>query len=369
MKKHALRPFPATPVVRHIFSLWNLLSFLALMAGSTVLCGLLNSMEWNDLNAVMIYILAAMLTAYMTEGYFYGFLAALLSVFLINLIFTYPYLEFNFSISGYPLTFICLFVVCLLTSMLTTKAREQERTHAEVEKEKMRSNLLRAVSHDLRTPLTSIIGSTQTVLDHGDTLTPEQKRALLQSSIDEAEWLMRMVENLLSVTRFSDGETKLHKSVEAAEELLGAAVHKFRERFSEPPVYVSTPDRLLLVNVDPLLIEQALNNLLENVVFHAVGATRIDLSLQQRGDRAVFTVADNGCGLPVTALPRLFQDFSGPSGPLHGDNSRSMGIGLRVCQAIVQAHGGTIHAANRPTGGAEFSFTLPLTEESEEIAP
>lgn len=165
----------------------------------------------NTANVAIIYVLATILVAQNTEGYIPGIIASLLSVIFINLVFTYPYMVLNFSLDGYPLTFLGMMIVASLTSILTTHLKEQthilnEREHMlmEAEKEKMRANLLRAISHDLRTPLTSIIGTASSYLEQGAYLSDKDKSHLVETISEDAQWLLHMVENLLSVTRIND---------------------------------------------------------------------------------------------------------------------------------------------------------------------
>ena len=226
----------------------------------------------------------------------------------------------------------------------------------------MRANLLRAVSHDLRTPLTSIVGSTSALLESGDLLESEQRTALLRSVRDEAQWLIRMVENLLSITRMGDGQARITKDVEAAEEILGEAVRKFRNRYPEISVSVEPPRELLLVPMDPILIEQVLANLMENAAIHGETTTRILVSARPDGGCARFTVADNGRGISPAALPTLFDGTMKHGESPKGDGKRNMGLGLSVCMAIIRAHGGTMEVKNLEPG-AEFSFRLPLLKE------
>lgn len=283
---------------------------LGILLASTGLCILLQRASNSEGPVNLIFVLAVLLISRLTTGYFYGLLASLVSVVSVNYIFTFPYWELDFTLSGYPITFFTMTAVAVITSALTTQIKNQERLRAETEKEKMRANLLRSVSHDIRTPLTSIVGATSAVLDNQDTLTEEQKRSLLTDVRDDAQWLIRVVENLLSITHISNnGAADLAKQEEAAEEILGETAHKFRKRYPQVPLRVEIPDELLLVPMDAILIEQVLNNLLENAVLHGKGLTELRLS---------------------------------------------------VCNAIIRAHGGTLFAQNRPSGGAEFNFTLPL---------
>lgn len=164
------------------------------------LCILLQMADTSDGFASPVFVLAVLLISRLTTGYLYGLIAAVSGVVCVNFIFTYPYWAVNFTIAGYPLTFFTFLMVSVITCTLTTQARQQERLRSENEKEKMRANLLRSVSHDIRTPLTSIVGSTSAVLENPG-LSIEERQELLEDARDEAQWLIRVVENLLSITR------------------------------------------------------------------------------------------------------------------------------------------------------------------------
>ncbi len=342
------------------FSLHDLFITAGILACAVGICFLLRMADTSEGFASPVFVLAVLLISRFTTGYLFGVVASILSVISINYIFTYPYWAFNFTLSGYPLTFLTLLGASLLTCTMTTKIKEQERLRAEGEKEKVRASLLRSVSHDIRTPLTSIVGATSAVLETPG-LSEEEKRAFLEDAREEAQWLIRLVENLLSITRMGDPSSQLSKQEEAAEEVLGEAARKFRKRFPHIRVAVSVPDELLLVPMDAILIEQVLGNLLENAAIHGETTSQINLSVHREGQDAVFSVRDNGCGIPPKELPRLFDGTLGHSETPSGDGKRNMGLGLSVCMAIVRAHGGTMQAKNL-SGGAEFTFRLPLSE-------
>ena len=312
----------------------------------------------------MLFVLAVVLTARLTEGYIFGVAASFVGVICVNYVFTYPYWEFNFTISGYPLTFLTMFTVSLIVSALTSQIKRQEQLRVETDRETMRANLLRAVSHDLRTPLTSIVGSASAILENDALLPPQQKTALLRNVRSEAQWLIRMVENLLSITRMGDGTARLSKELEAAEEVLSSVAGKFQQRFPGIQLTLTAPREALFVPMDAILIEQVLMNLLENAAAHGQSSA-ILLSAERQSAGAVFTVRDNGLGIPEEILPEIFSPAL--PGKLHaGDDRRNMGIGLSVCSSIVKAHGGSMSACNVREGGAMFRFTLPM-EESEEV--
>ena len=264
----------------------DFLTFTVIFACAVGLCAVLRVAESSDGFAFPVFVLAVLLISRFTTGYLFGILAALFSVIGINYIFTYPYWEFNFTIAGYPLTFLTMLGVSLITCTMTTKIKEQERLRIESEKEKMRANLLRSVSHDIRTPLTSIMGATSAVLETPD-LSPEEQRAFLEDAREEAQWLIRLVENLLSITRMGDDNAQLTKQEEAAEEILGETARKFRKRFPAIQITVSVPDELLLVPMDAILIEQVLSNLLENAATHGETTTKIQLSVRQEAENGL----------------------------------------------------------------------------------
>ena len=216
----------------------------------------------------MIFVLVVVLVARLTDGYAYGAAASFVGVVCVNYIFTYPYWEFNFTISGYPLTFFTMLSVSLIVSALTSQIKRQEQLRVETDRETMRANLLRAVSHDLRTPLTSIVGSASAILENDALLPPQQKTALLRNVRSEAQWLIRMVENLLSITRMGDGAARLNKELEAAEEVLSSVAGKFQQRFPGIQLTLTAPREPLFVPMDAILVEQVLMNLLENAAAH-----------------------------------------------------------------------------------------------------
>lgn len=333
---------------------------LALTAGiffcSLALCFCLQNAGVIEGFAPPVFVLAVLLISRLTTGYLFGLIATVLGMVCVNFVFTYPYWAFNLSLSGYPLTFFTLLMVSLITCTLTAQAKRQAKLLAENEREKMRANLLRSVSHDIRTPLTSIVGSTSAVLENPG-LSGREQRELLENAREEAQWLIRVVENLLSITRMGDAQARIAKEPEPAEEVLGAAAQKFRRRFPQVNVTVSAPEELLMVPMDPILIEQVLANLLENAAVHGKAAN-IALLLEEEESCARIIVRDDGAGISKKDLDGLFDGRLKPHRPPDGDGKRNMGLGLSVCRAIVLAHGGTIAARNLPQG-AEFSFRLP----------
>ena len=333
---------------------------------SVVFCLVLRNFDPNnDTSYVsMIFLLDVFLTAMLTDGFFFSLTIAVFAVLSVDYIFTPPFWEVSFTLAGFPLTFLVMMTICVATGIVTSRAKKVSEMEREAEREKIHSNLLRAVSHDIRTPLTGIVGATNVLLEQDDVLTPQQRRELLKNANEEAQWLIHIVENLLSITRIGAGEdAQVTKTPEAAEEVIEGAVGKFRRRYPQIDVRVELPEEFFLVPMDPLLIQQVMTNLLENAAVHGVTTTRVAVSLEKRGKWARFTVCDNGRGIPEGRLHNL---FDGTQSAQKGDSTRSMGIGLSVCKTVVAAHRGKIKGENTKGSGARFTVDLPLEEDEHE---
>ena len=343
------------------FSVRDIIITLLLLVATTVLCYLLGLIDNTVPYESMLFILAVFIISKNTHGYFCGIAASVISVLTVNYFFTYPYYVFNFTLSGYPVTIICMLAVSIVTSTLTTQIKNQEAIKIEAEREKTRSNLLRAISHDLRTPLTSILGACSAIIENDDYISKGERLDLLYSMKEDSAWLIRMVENLLSITRIDDGgAAKIIKKVEAVEEIIAASVEKFKKKFPETNVIVSIPDELLFVPMDAVLIEQVIINLLENSAVHAKGSTETRLSVSVNESNVEFSVSDNGAGIPKSILPNIFDGYFNSSYEKSSDTKRNMGIGLSVCHTIIKAHNGVLTAENLKSGGACFKFTLSI---------
>ena len=326
--------------------------------------------QWfqNQTLIPMIFVLGVFLISWRTQGYFWGIAASLVSVLAVNYAFTAPYDAFDLITPECLAAAVVMLVVSTLTGMLTTQIKRQEQIKAEIEMERMRANLLRAVSHDLRTPLTSIYGASSALLEHYASLNDNQRTDLLRDVQEDSRWLIRMVENLLSVTRIDGGKVKLTKVPTVLDELIDTVLVKFRKRCPHQEIIVDLPEEFVSIPMDAMLIEQVLINLLENTVAHAKGMTRLWLQVHCVNGVARFSIRDNGCGIAPERLPLLFSGYLVQEN-IPADGRRSnMGIGLSVCAAIVKAHGGEIWAKNLETGGAEFCFTLE-TEDGCEYEP
>ncbi len=501
------------------FSVADTLKTLGCLIAATLICKVLQVLNIGDQNIIMVYILSVLVVSRMTMGYAYGVIASILSVLTFNFFFTVPYYTFNAIQPGYPVTFLVMLLIALITSALTFRVKaqaqlavqrerrtevlyeinkkllatrgldsiveltnenmieifkrstifytmdpenhsngsvmlqspedndasflltederavahwvfvnqknagagtdtlmgasafyipvisqskvlgviglscmkgeldqhsrlflqmilsqvamalerqrltdEQRQILIESEREKMRSNLLRSISHDLRTPLMCISGAVSAILESGETLDKGTHDKFLTNIRDDSLWLIRMVENILSVTRISEGAASVSKVPEAAEEIVAESVSRIRKRFPDRKIAVKVPNEFLMVPMDGTLIEQVMINLLENAIKHSKEDSLIEVTVYKNGNAAVFEVIDNGEGIAVEDLPYLFENNL-PNKKNSLDLSRGMGIGLSICMSIIKAHKGKLEAVNKTDGGAIFRFILPLKEE------
>lgn len=341
--------------------------------------GLLIGHTGGENNSALVFVLAVALISLLTSGYFYGIAASIIGALCINIYFMEPYASFSLNRTGYPVAMLSMVaiscVVCALTARVKKQATEavrreksaktlyeqNERLNAEkaaiqLESERVaiRESILRAVSHDLRTPLTAISGTVSVLLESPEV--SEKNIAMLSDIKQDADSLIVMVENLLSVTRVQDGTMPLKKREDLLEEVAGDALLTVRRRFPDCRVELDLPEDILYLPMDPLLVRQVMVNLLENAIRHSGDTEHIRMRLLRQEDQAVVEVRDRGRGLSPEVLQAV---RTGEAMPLTGDATRGMGIGLSVCQSIIKAHGGFFTAENDPSGGAVFRFGLP----------
>ena len=299
-----------------------------------------------------VSIFGVFLTSVITPGYLYGVAAAILSVLEVNFAFTFP-------------SAVIIILMALITCGFTTKIKYNKILEAEREKEKIRADIFRAVSHDLRTPLTTIYGSSSALLDPDNDFTKEQRTKMLQDIQQDAQWLFRMVENLLSITKLDSGKVKIIKTPTVLDELIDSVILKFHKRYPDQEVEIDIPDEFVVIPMDAILIQQVLINILENAVQHAKGMVHLGLKVFLVADKAVFEVQDDGCGIPEEKLKSVFYG-SHEAYEVSSDCKRSnAGIGLAVCATIIKAHGGKIKAENKKNGGALFRFYLDMEEKEQ----
>ncbi len=237
----------------------------------------------------------------------------------------------------------------------TRLAAEAHQAYLRMETERLRSALLSSISHDLRTPLAAITGAASSLLWRDEEFDPETRRELKETIYEEAERLARLVENLLDMTRLESG-IQARKEWQPLEEVVGAALARVERRLRGRPVTTNLPGDLPLVPIDDVLIEQVLINLVDNAIKYTAPDIPLEISAVSGDGIVTVAVADRGPGLEPGDQQRVFEKFYRGS----AQHVRGAGLGLAICRGIIQAHGGSIWAANRPGGGALFRFTLPL---------
>ena len=271
------------------------------------------------------------------------------------------------SVAGKPLdafeSSITLSILgeCALTLDNLRNAREKEEAAVLAKNEQLRANLLRSISHDLRTPLTSISGNADTLLHSYNVLDEQTRKQIFTDIYDDAQWLTGLVENLLSITKIADGSVKLHLSDQVVDDIVSESLRHIDRRSAEHHIAVDCGDVPLLVRVDAGLIMQVLINLVNNAVKYTPAGSSIRIAAIPRDNMAEICVSDNGPGIPDELKEHVFEMFFTGGNPI-GDSRRSLGLGLTFCQAIIHAHNGEMTLKDNSPHGCIFSFTVPLSE-------
>lgn len=352
-------------VTKYLFS-------LLLVIGATVVCEFIRP-YLVPTNMVMVYQLAVVIAA-VKLGQRPAIAVALFGVLAFDYFFVPPRFTFNVADKEYLITFTGLFVVGLIISSLVAKVREQSLEQVQLSRqaeqarilqarENLERALLNSVSHDLRTPLVSIKGALSALKETGSQLSPHARQELLETACDEAERLNRFVGNLLEMTRIEAGAIRLKIEPCDVQELIGCALAAMENRLGSRDVSVKLPAGLILVPLDLFLMNQVLVNLLDNANKYAPSGSPIELQATVQDIWLVLTVADRGPGVPEMELHKIFDKFYHISVP---ERTGGTGLGLSICKGIVEAHGGTITAANRQGGGFCITVQLPLAEPREE---
>ena len=237
--------------------------------------------------------------------------------------------------------------------------REKEETKLEFEREQLRSNLLRAISHDLRTPLTGIEGSSSLILSSFNELTGDTILELVKEINYDSEWLIRLVENLLSMTRIECGKLEIKKSQEIVEEIVSESIQHLKSRLNNHKLSIDMPKEVLFVPVDGKLIEQVIINLVDNAIKYTPEQSEINIKVYSKKNSVYFEISDNGPGINKEDINHIFEIFY-KGNKNSADSRRGVGLGLSICRSIVLAHGGDILVKNNKECGARFIFNLPL---------
>ncbi len=237
----------------------------------------------------------------------------------------------------------------------------QQQILMEKQEEQLRGSLLRSISHDLRTPLTGILGASGSILENEERMQPELRRKLLLDINEEAHWLLRMIENVLSVTKIGNHNTTLKKMLEPVEEVIADSVARCKKYYPDLKIEIQQPDDLIMIPMDPVLIRQVLTNLIDNAYRHGKSDQKIELSVMLYDSYVEISVQDYGPGMSTEDLQHVFRGL-GRRKQQDSDGSRGLGLGVSICKTIVEAHDGQLVAENVAGKGLKVTFRLPVGE-------
>lgn len=328
----------------------------------------------SEANITMVYILAVLIISVITTHQIYSMIFSLVSVVVFNYFFTLPRFTLHAYDRDYPITFVIMFLAAFLSGSLAERlkklALENEKNAKEkaeaamlAEKEQLRANLLRAMSHDLRTPLTSISGNASNLLANENIFDEETRHQLYLDIYDDSMWLINLVENLLSISKMEEGRLHLHFTTELLDEIVNEALNHINRKKEEHHIVVNSCEEFLLVKVDTHLIMQVIINILDNAIKYTQKNSNILVSLEKKDGMAVVSIADNGPGIAETEKEFVFDMFYSGAKNL-ADSHRSLGLGLALCKSIICTHGGEIWLEDNQPTGVVFAFSLPIEEVS-----
>lgn len=336
-----------------------------ILIAATLVGLLFSGLKIPEANIIAVYILGVLIISIITSSWMYSFLASVISVLAFNFLFTVPRFTLRAYDPSYPVTFGIMFLVALITGSLASRMKEYARESAQaamqIEKEQLRADLLRSISHDLRTPLTSISGNASNLLSNENEFSQETRMQIYGDIYDDSMWLIKLVENLLSVTRIEDGRMDLRMSAELMDEVIAEAMRHTDRNRDGRKIEVSSDEEFILGKMDARLIVQVVINLVDNAVKYTPEGAQIRIHTGKKDGMVVVSVSDTGPGIPDEQKSKVFDMFYTGTNRA-ADGRRSLGLGLGLCRSIIRAHGGEIWVSDNKPQGAVFTFTLPAEE-------
>ena len=336
-----------------------------ILIAATLVGLLFSGLKIPEANIIAVYILGVLIISIITSSWMYSFLASVISVLAFNFLFTIPRFTLRAYDPSYPVTFGIMFLVALITGSLASRMKEYARESAQaamqIEKEQLRADLLRSISHDLRTPLTSISGNASNLLSNENEFSQETRMQIYGDIDDDSLWLIKLVENLLSVTRIEDGRMDLRMSAELMDEVIAEAMRHTDRNRDGRKIEVSSDEEFILGKMDARLIVQVVINLVDNAVKYTPEGAQLRIHTGKKDGMVVVSVSDTGPGIPDEQKSKVFDMFYTGTNRA-ADGRRSLGLGLGLCRSIIRAHGGEIWVSDNKPQGAVFTFTLPAEE-------
>ena len=345
---------------------------LIILAAATIAGYLFKLGGLTDSNIIMLYIIAVLVISILTSKIYYCLGSSIVGVLVFNYLFTYPEFSFSAHDAGYPVTFLTMFITALIAGTLANKlkrntliaeqnAREKEEAALLAQNEQLRANMLRTISHDLRTPLTSISGNASTLISGGTALDETARQQIYTDIFSESMWLIEMVENLLYATRIEDGRMQLNISVEILDDIVQEAVRHIERTHPKRNIIVDMYDEIIPVMADANLIVQVIVNLMDNAVKYSDEDSDVTVSVHLENEYAVISVSDHGTGISDEEKEKVFDMFY-TGGSRSSDSRRSLGLGLALCRSIITSHSGSVYISDNIPNGTIVSFTLPIGE-------
>ena len=302
------------------FQWLDIIKSLGMIAAATSVGNIFWEVGLSEANITMVYILGVLIISMITTHQIYSMVASLVCVVVFNYFFTLPRFTLHAYDRDYPITFVIMFLVAFLTGSLATRlkrlaieneknAREKAEAAMLAEKEQMRANLLRAMSHDLRTPLTSISGNASNLLSNEECFDSDTRKQLYMDIYDDSIWLINMVENLLSISKVEEGRLNLHFTTELLDEVVSEALSHVGRKKEKHQIVLNTSEEFILVSVDARLIMQVIINILDNAIKYTPENSTITITTEKRADKAVVTIADDGPGILEEEKTFVFDFF------------------------------------------------------------
>jgi two-component system sensor histidine kinase KdpD len=319
----------------------------------TTLFGELLKRNLEPANLVMFYLLAVVFVA-IRWGQGPAIVTSILSVLSFDFFLVPPYLTLSVDRIQYVFTFIGLLIVGLVISTLASKMREQV---IQRQTEKLQTALLNSISHDLRTPLSSITGSLTALLDSDSGLDDAIRKELLETAFEESDRLNRLVINLLDMTRMEAGALRISRKPCELRDVLGASLEQLKEKIGPRNIRIDIPRDFPEISVDFLFMMKVFFNLIDNALKYSPVDTPIDIKAAVFKDKVKIEIKDQGIGIPKGDLKHIFEKFYRVARP---QQVMGTGLGLSICKGIIEAHGGQISAQNNLDRGATFIITIPL---------
>ena len=304
-------------------------------------------------NIVMFYLLAVVIAA-IRWGQGPAIVTSILSVLAFDFFLVPPYLTLSVAALQYIFTFIAFLVVGIVISTLASKTREQV---IQRQKEKLQTALLNSISHDLRTPLSSVTGSLSALLDNDAGLDDVTRKELLETAFTESDRLNQLVGNLLDMTRMEAGVLQINRKACELRDVLGVTLEQLKENIGARNIRIDIPKDFPEISVDFLFMMKVFFNLIDNTLKYSPADTPIDIKAAAFKDKVKIEIKDQGIGIPQGDLKRIFEKFYRVERP---QKISGTGLGLSICKGIIEAHGGEIAAQNNPDKGATFTITIPL---------